>query len=428
MADAFVCPLFAGGGTRLKLLEYLATGKPIVTTQKGAEGIPNQGQFEYAETASDFILALLRVFEMDAKSKQRRHFATRLAWQTVTQEYIRLYQRDSHVRGSNRFDDLLSRQHALGQETLHLPSYTPTKPRTLLFLINRGCNLRCSFCDLWDNPQNISLKQVGPILDDAVAIGTKIVVLTGGEPLMHPDIQAIIRMAKERGMAVNMTTNGLLLRRHWSWIRQSGIDSLSFSIDGLAEVHDLLRGQQGAYDLTMKAIQTVLDESRIPCSVYCTVTNKNVHQLADLHQMFLQMGVGFDFWPVNDAPDLYLTSEEHKTLWVQAVSKITERDLVYASRQSFYADSLRYHDGQVVDNRRCLGFVEQYGIKYNGDLLPCCVWEGDGLVVGNVFEKSLKDLWHSEKVQGVRQSMVEDGCHVPCFNHSLYEFRTAVRG
>ena len=43
MADVCVCPLFSGGGTRLKLLEYMAAGKAIVSTKKGAEGIPHKG-------------------------------------------------------------------------------------------------------------------------------------------------------------------------------------------------------------------------------------------------------------------------------------------------------------------------------------------------------------------------------------------------
>ena len=71
---------------------------------------------------------------------------------------------------------------------------------------------------------------------------------------------------------------------------------------------------------------------------------------------------------------------------------------------------------------RCLGFVDQYGVTYEGDLLPCCVWQGKGLVKGNVFERSLKELWYSSEIQSYRQSLVEEGCTVGCFNHSLYEF------
>ena len=55
MADIFLCPLFDGGGTRLNYWNILAVGKPIITTHKGAEGIPDRGQFTYVETAMEML-------------------------------------------------------------------------------------------------------------------------------------------------------------------------------------------------------------------------------------------------------------------------------------------------------------------------------------------------------------------------------------
>ena len=71
---------------------------------------------------------------------------------------------------------------------------------------------------------------------------------------------------------------------------------------------------------------------------------------------------------------------------------------------------------------RCLGFVDQLGVKYDGSLMPCCVWGAKGLVVGNVFETPLSILWRSKAVQGARLGLYEDGCNAGCYNHSLYEF------
>ncbi len=430
MADVFVCPLFDGGGTRLKLIEYLAVGKPILTTRKGAEGIPNLGQFVYVETASDIVKGLKRLADDGIQvSTERRNLAQKLAWKHVGQCYIDLYQQPDKHRGQNFFDSLLSAEiHPTRIESEFLPEYTPVKDRTMLLLVNRGCNLTCSFCDLWDRPENMDADKLWPILDDAVAIDTKILVITGGEPLLHPDLASIIAQAIKRGLVVNITTNGLLLKRHWGWLKDSGVSSLSFSLDGIGDVHDELRGQKGAYARTIKAIELVRSESAIPCSVYCTVTNKNVHQLWDLYLVCKRLGVTLDFWPVNDAPELYLTTDEHKVLWSEQVNAIIEDDQDYAGRRSFYEDSLRYHAQQSIENIRCLGFVEQYGITYKGEFLPCCVWNGKGLVKGNVFESSLKTLWHSEQIHQCRKEMVDSGCAVGCFNHSLYEYRNAVSG
>lgn len=446
MADVFLCPLFDGGGTRLKLLEYLAVGKPILTTRKGAEGIPDTGQFTYVETASEMLSALSEVLcsdnhiEFEDAQNKRISMARRLNWDTVGQCYVDLYQSPEKNRGKDFFTELLSRKNKKSgtlarrqsfQNTLieseYLPNYKPIKDKTLLLLINRGCNLTCSFCDLWDNPINMDVEKLWPVLDDAVKIGTKVLVITGGEPLLHPDLDRVIQGATKRGLSVNITTNGLLLKRHWAWIQKSGIASLSFSLDGIGDVHDTLRGQEGAFDRTVKAIGIVRSESSIPCSVYCTVTNKNVHQLFELYQLCTRLGVDFDFWPVNDAPDLYLKTEEEHALWKKQVDSIVLDNVKYAQRRSFYDDALRYHMGLSLENIRCLGFVEQYGITYTGDFLPCCVWGGKGLVQGNVFEAGLEKLWNSDTIHNCRKDMVESGCSVGCFNHSLYEYRNATQ-
>ena len=73
------------------------------------------------------------------------------------------------------------------------------------------------------------------------------------------------------------------------------------------------------------------------------------------------------------------------------------------------------------------GPAEMNDITYKGELLPCCVWQGKGLVKGNVFERSLYELWHSTEIQRYRKELVEEGCEVGCFNHSLYEYQESTR-
>ena len=148
----------------------------------------------------------------------------------------------------------------------------------MLFLINRGCNLRCSFCDLWEGIENISFDKALTILDDAVKIGTKTVVLTGGEPFIHPRLFDIIKASKQRGLTVNVTTNGTLIDKHWEQLTHSGVDSLSFSIDGLAATHDRIRGRKGAWKKTIGGLQRVTNNTSIHTSVYFVATNQNVSE------------------------------------------------------------------------------------------------------------------------------------------------------
>ena len=413
-ADLCLCPLFAGGGTRMKILEYFAAGKAVVSTALGAEGLDIvDGEHLVLAERGEFLASTLAMLN-DPERRRRigraaRGYARARDWRTVTADYAR-------VHGGERLT--FSPRPSI---EAHLPPREPSKPLTLLLLVNKGCNLRCSFCDLWEGKELVPVDKAVRLFDEARAIGTRTVVLTGGEPLLHPGLFTMVRAAKDRGMGVNVTTNGTLVERHYAALLASGVDSLSFSIDGLPETHDRLRGQKGAHRRTWHALLKTLHDRKIGANVYFVVTNQNVRELVAVWEEVRRAGAGFDFWPVNDAPDLYLTSDEDKAAWHDAVAHIARHDATVAARAHYYAEGLGYHAGENGPVR-CLGLVDQYGVTYTGDLLPCCVWGGDGLRVGNVFERPLTELWYAPEVQAHREHLYKAGCTAGCYNHSLYEF------
>ena len=190
--------------------------------------------------------------------------------------------------------------------------------------------------------------------------------------------------------------------------------------------HDALRGQKGCVQTDNRSAQS--DSSRGPptslrvCTAWSPTRTSGLTSVYDLARSY---GANFDFWPVNDAEDLYLRTPEELATWRSAVAHIGAQEPEVAERAAYYEAALGYHageDGPV----RCLGLIDQYGVTYTGELLPCCVWGGDGLAVGNVFETPLSELWHSDAVQQSRHRMFEDGCDVGCYNHSLYRFEVAT--
>jgi MoaA/NifB/PqqE/SkfB family radical SAM enzyme len=307
----------------------------------------------------------------------------------------------------------------------HLPARTPSKPRTLLLLVNRGCNLRCSFCDLWDDPQEMPLERATALLDEAVAIGTQVLVITGGEPFMYRPLFELVGEARKRGLAVNITTNGTLIEKRFDELVESGVDSLSISIDGNRATHEALRGQKGCYGRAMKGLERVKAQGGIGLSIYTVVTRENVREVADVFDRAQALEIGFDFWPVNDAESHYLKAEEDMAAYRDAVAYVAAHDPEVARRQTFYEAGLTYH-GEGLGRVRCLGLVDQYGVSFNGDLIPCCVWGKEGLVVGNVFDTPLRELWESDAVQSARVHLWNEGCAEGCFNHSLYELHLST--
>ncbi len=444
-ADLCLCPVFAGGGTRMKLLEYMAAGQAVVSATKGAEGIryTDGEDLVTADEPDDYAAAVLGLLADPARRRAigeaAARFAFRYDWSAVSEAYVRLYAGEG--RGTDWNEALLAREPAVPPAAArprtvrrlalpaldqHLPAdRVPSKPLTMLLLVNRGCNLRCAFCDLWEGHVHMPLEALLPVLDDAAAIGTRTLVITGGEPFLHPDLFRIVAEARARGLGVNITTNGTLLDKRWDEVVASGVASLSFSVDGLSETHDRLRGQKGAWTRTMKAIERAVGQGDLSPSVYFTVTRDNVRELVPVFERVRALGAGFDFWPVNDAPDLYLTTDEDRAAFRAAVDHIASHRPEVAARRGYYEAGLAYHAG-AAGPVRCLGLTDQFGVKYTGEFLPCCVWDGSGLVIGNVNETPLRELWVAPETQRFRESLHHDGCAAGCFNHSLYEFEVST--
>src|SRR4030088_3243017 len=90
-----------------------------------------------------------------------------------------------------------------------------TKHPILVHIIpNRRCNLACTYCNEFDDfSKPVSLEEMKSRLDILAGMGTSIITISGGEPLMHPEIDQVIRHIRGQGMLAGMITNGFLLDR-----------------------------------------------------------------------------------------------------------------------------------------------------------------------------------------------------------------------
>lgn len=99
----------------------------------------------------------------------------------------------------------------------------------------RRCNLSCTYCNEYDDHSPpVSTQEVFRRIDQLTDLGTGIVTLSGGEPLLHPELDAIIRRIRERGAIATLITNGYLLTRdRIARLNRAGLDHLQISIDNI---------------------------------------------------------------------------------------------------------------------------------------------------------------------------------------------------
>ena len=153
----------------------------------------------------------------------------------------------------------------------------------------RRCNLACKHCyatsaDI-DFAGELDTAEVFAVMDDLKAFGVSVLILSGGEPLLRPDIFEISARAKAMGFYVGLSSNGTLIGDdNIDDIARIGYDYVGVSLDGMRDTHDRFRRRQGAFDDSIHGIR-LCREAGIKIGLRFTLTQDNAAELPDLLQL-----------------------------------------------------------------------------------------------------------------------------------------------
>jgi radical SAM protein len=170
-------------------------------------------------------------------------------------------------------------------------------PFIVIWEVTRACALKCLHCraeaQYHADPRQLTFEEGKKLLDDIAEMDRPLVVFTGGDPLMRPDLFDLARYAiEEKQLSVSMTPSATprVTREAVRKAKEAGLSRWAFSLDGSnAEIHDHFRGTKGSFDLTMRGIQ-YLKEEQIPIQVNTTVSNYNLHDLGNIAEKVKEMG------------------------------------------------------------------------------------------------------------------------------------------
>jgi len=215
---------------------------------------------------------------------------------------------------------------------------SPPAPVVIWNLIRR-CNLNCKHCyslsaDV-DFDGELNTEEVFTVMDDLKQYRVPVLILSGGEPLLRPDIFEISRRAKDKGFYVGLSTNGALIDEPMSRkIAEIGYDYVGISLDGIGEVHDQFRRKEGAFDASLHGMRLCRDLG-IKVGLRFTMTDKTVPSLPGL----------LDLVEAEDIDKFYLSH------------------LVYAGRGNRYREDDTYHQvtRKAMDLvfERCWDYVQR---------------------------------------------------------------------
>ncbi len=174
------------------------------------------------------------------------------------------------------------------------PKRNPPGPVVIWNLIRR-CNLTCKHCYSisadTNFPGELSTDEVYAVMDDLKGFKVPVLILSGGEPLLRPDIYDIAKRAKAQGFYVGLSSNGTLIdENNIGKIAECDFNYVGVSLDGLGATHDKFRRLEGAFDASLKGIRLCRDLG-LKIGVRFTMTQDNAHDLPGLLKLVEDEGI-----------------------------------------------------------------------------------------------------------------------------------------
>lgn len=167
--------------------------------------------------------------------------------------------------------------------------------RLVAWELTRSCMLSCRHCrasaQAGPVPNELSTEECERILISIVSFAKPVVILTGGEPMLRPDVYRIARLGSGLGCRMVMAPCGLMLTADaCGRILESGIQRISVSIDGATpDTHDAFRGMTGAFEGLMRGIAAAAAVG-LPFQVNTTITATNLAELPRILDLSIKIG------------------------------------------------------------------------------------------------------------------------------------------
>lgn len=296
--------------------------------------------------------------------------------------------------------------------------------RTLYLHLTDRCNLRCAHCyyPSGDRHRELALPALERWIDEAVALGGSSLILSGGEPLLHPALHRVLRHAGDR-LPVRLLTNGTLLDGSWAGILAGMNTQVQISLDGpRAEIHDAVRGA-GAFEKALRAVDRLqaagLGEH---LSLSTTILRGNLPELEGIIALADRLGVPLvRFLPLRragravrawDDVGAGVTTQDHEGFY-RTVSGLQRNRKCRAEVSCGLSGFLLQLPDPPAEDEIWCSVGRTVVVDASGDAYPCVLLRGERFRLGSVIDHGLEPLVRCEAMRAVCGAMVTRRTRIP---------------
>jgi radical SAM protein with 4Fe4S-binding SPASM domain len=310
---------------------------------------------------------------------------------------------------------------AVSQRTAYRPLYVKLK---IMF----GCNLRCAMCNHWreTRPPPLPISHYMEALSELAELGCRKIHISGGEPLLRPQVPELIAHATELGIRATLTTNGTLLDKTTAKaLVTAGLRGVNISLDSpQRKIHEQVRGVSGAWKKTTRAIEHLRRYARkgkITIRINTVISHINYKNLEGLPDLVADLGADeLNLIAVDDHCDEHLSLSRNQIKHYNAASAphIASRALALGlfrdERQAYPFGRLPDEIKQARRGEYAYGWYKNHPcyapwthalVDYNGLVYACCMTREQISPLGDLKQASFQEIWESSAYQQIRCQM-----------------------
>jgi radical SAM protein with 4Fe4S-binding SPASM domain len=293
-------------------------------------------------------------------------------------------------------------------------AYSPTTPKSEKYVplvvswnLTRKCNLKCPHCYINATTQELKNElttgESKNLIDQICEVSRPLLILSGGEPLLRPDVYELVRYGASKGLKMGLGSNGSLINATAAKrLKEAGIETVSISLDShIPEQHDEFRGVPGSWEKAVGAIKA-LQENGVLVQVNTTLTQQNYDQIGDIMSLVENIGVEnfhlFFLVPTGRGVKMAdISPAEYESMIKTTFAKVAKHKLNV--RPSCAPQFMRIAKDMGLNMSRwirgCLAGLYYCRVYPNGDVTPCPYLP---IKLGNIREKSFKEIWFNSEM------------------------------
>jgi len=244
--------------------------------------------------------------------------------------------------------------------------------------ITNVCNLDCKFCPNTNrDKQFMSLENFEEIIKKVKDYSKIICLHVKGEPLLHPNLEQVLKILEKYGLQTNITTNGTLIKDSLETLKNSkSVRQINFSLHSITQNENLSK-------------------------TYLEDIFKSAESLKDII-------ISYRIWDDSNSLKIISSIEEHYKIQ-NLVEELKHKDYFKLRENLFINKDNEFtwpniNSERIIEKGRCLALKEQIAILVDGSVVPCCLDNNGDIVLGNIFEETLENILRKAKTLTIKKN------------------------